>query len=111
MKLALVPLVFGACADDGAGPRLSDVTPARAVPGAAVELAGERFCGSTGECATVAAIVDLGLDPPLLRARVLAYAATSATIEIPALATPGLTSLVLTVDGRASNALDFEVLP
>jgi hypothetical protein len=111
VKLALVPLVFGACADDGTGPRLHDVTPAQAAPGAAVALAGERFCGGAGECESVAAIVDLGLDPPLLRARVLAYAASSATIEIPALATPGATSLVLTVDGRSSNALDFEVLP
>ncbi len=103
-------LALGACADDG-GPRLDQVTPSTARPGASVELTGRRFCGETLSCLGIAAKVELGLDPPMIEAMVFAYSDNVATIQIPSFAPPGKTALVLTVDGRSSNSLDFEVLP
>jgi hypothetical protein len=103
-------LALGACADDG-GPRLDEVTPASARAGTSVQIVGRRFCGDSQACLGVAATVDLGLEPPIVQAMVFAYSDTVATIQIPTTATPGKTELVLTVDGRSSNSLDFEVLP
>jgi hypothetical protein len=129
-------LALGACADDG-GPRLDDVTPASAGPGASVEITGRRFCGAAvargqeidrwsersedhrllgprvplaGACLGVAAKIELGLNSPIV-AMVFTYSDSTATIQIPSIAMPGTTELVLTVDGRSSNALEFEVLP
>ena len=109
MKLAALVVWGGGCADDG-GPRLSSVSPASAGIGASVELRGDRFCGATANCADAGGHVELGITQPLVQAPVLDYADTSATIQIPALAPSGTTSIVLTVDGRSSNALAFEVL-
>jgi hypothetical protein len=112
VKLAVLGLglALGACADDG-GPRLDEVMPASAPPGSSVEIVGRRFCGETTSCLGVAAKVELGLEPPIVQAMVFAYSDSVATIQIPAVATPGKTAIVLTVDGRSSNTLDFEVLP
>jgi hypothetical protein len=98
------------CADDG-GPRLSAVTPAAARRGATVTVAGSRLCGARADCASAAGEVDLGLDPPMVRATVVGYSDTSAQIVIPGAAPVGGTSLIVTVGERSSNALDFEVLP
>jgi hypothetical protein len=46
----------------------------------------------------------------MVQARILAFADTMATIEIPVIAMPGATDILLTVDGRTSNPLAFEVL-
>ena len=107
---AVVLVVIGACTADDGGPSLTDVTPASAAAGASVALTGERFCGTRADCVGVAAKVELGIDAPIVVAPVLAYAATSATIQVPMLAAAGATELVLTVDGRSSNALPFEVI-
>ena len=103
-------LALGACADDG-GPRLDEVTPASAQAGASVEITGRRFCGTAVTCLGVAAKVEIGLDPPVVQAMVFTYTDMTATIQIPSISMPGKTDIVLTVDGRSSNALDFEVLP
>jgi hypothetical protein len=107
--------VFGlafliACADDG-GPRLSAVTPPAAARNATVTITGQRLCGARGECTTAAGEVQLGLDPPMVRAVVVSYSDTSAQIVIPPVTPIGPTVLIVTVDDRSSNALDFEVLP
>jgi hypothetical protein len=85
-------------------------TPSSAGIGASVELAGERLCGEHADCVAVAAKVELGIDPPMVQARILAYADTMATIEIPVIAPPGDTDILVTVDGRTSNPLAFVVL-
>jgi hypothetical protein len=105
-----VALVGIGCTDDG-GPGLASATPAAAVRGATVTLAGSRLCGQTGDCAGAGGEVDLGVGLPEVRAPVTAYAETSIDIVIPALAPVGATKLVLTVNEQASNALAFEVLP
>ncbi|MCX5742666.1 MAG: hypothetical protein NT062_09240 [Proteobacteria bacterium] len=100
--------LVGGCLDDG-GPRLDSVTPATAKRGAMVTIEGARFC--SGGCATTTGEVLLGLALPQIRANVLAYADTMATIAIPSIAPLGATELVLVVDGTSSNALAFEVTP
>jgi len=109
---ALVGLgvLAGGCADDG-GPRLDGVVPAAASRNAAVTITGRRLCGASGDCATAGGEVDLGLALPMVRAIVMSYSDTSAAIVIPPVAPVGATALIVTVDERSSNALDFEVLP
>jgi len=101
---------FPACADDG-GPRLDTASPASAMPGAMVTLAGERLCGQTHDCTTAAGSVVFGVDPPQLQATIVSYGDATAVVSVPAIAPVGMTAIVVNVDGRASNALPFEVLP
>lgn len=98
-----------ACADDG-GPRLLAATPAAAPRNAMVMLTGQRLCGG-GDCSTAAGEVQIGTEPPMVRAIVVSYADTAAQIVIPPVTPIGKTQLIVTVDERSSNALDFEVLP
>ncbi|HEU4726601.1 MAG TPA: IPT/TIG domain-containing protein [Kofleriaceae bacterium] len=108
---ALVAGLVGAgCADDG-GPRLDAVSPAAASRNATVTITGRRLCGARGDCSRATGEVDLGLDPPMVRAIVVSYADTRAQIVIPPVAPVGSSALIVTVDERSSNALDFEVLP
>ena len=97
-----------ACANDG-GPRLLTVTPASAPRSATVLLTGQRLCG--GECTTAAGEVQIGTEPPMVRAIVVSYSDTAAEVVIPPVTPIGTTALIVTVDERSSNALDFEVLP
>lgn len=97
-------VLLAACAET-TGPHLSSATPQSASHGATVTLAGERLCA--GDCAHAAGMFDIGN----ARAAVVALTDTSAQITIPDLAPAGKTSIVLTVDDSASNALAFEVLP
>ena len=109
IRLVVVLALVGACADDG-GPRLEAVTPASAARGVAVTITGTRFCGVAGDCASAGGQVQVGLDQPV-RAELVGYDATAAKIIVPQAAPSGATDLVLTVDGRSSNALAFQVLP
>jgi hypothetical protein len=104
--LALLP----ACADDG-GPRLLAVTPVSAPRGAMVTVTGTRLCGPGADCASAAGEVAIGRDPPMVRAIVTDYSDSAAQLVIPPVAPVGATALIAIVDERASNALDFEVLP
>ena len=101
-------LVLVGCTDDG-GPRLTQAMPAMAGIGASVELSGTRLCGQHVDCVAVPAKVEFGIASPIVEAQITALSDTHATIQVPVLASAGATSIVLTVDGRSSNALDFTV--
>jgi hypothetical protein len=103
-------LATAGCADDG-GPRLDSVTPPAAAHSATLTLAGRRLCGASGDCSHAGGEVQLGLDPPMVRVVVTSYSDTAATLVVPAAAPVGKTALIVTVNERSSNALDFEVLP
>jgi hypothetical protein len=100
----------GACSDDG-GPRLDAVMPAAATRNATVTITGTRLCGVSDDCTTAAGEVQLGLDPPMVRAIVTSYSSTAAQVVIPPIAPVGETAVFVVVNERSSNALDFEVLP
>jgi hypothetical protein len=103
-------LALAGCADDG-GPRLDAVTPAAAPRNTTVTIAGHRLCGASGDCARAAGEVDLGFDPPMVRAVVVSYSDSAAQVVIPPAAPVGPSVLIATVNERSSNALDCEVLP
>ena len=107
---ALAAPVHG-CVGDSGGPRLDAVAPIAASRNATVMLTGVRLCGPMADCATAAGEVQLGLDPPVVRAVVVGYTDTVASIVVPAAVALGPTQLVVTVDDRVSNALAFTVLP
>ncbi len=107
----LVALLVGACVADDGGPRLDTATPTSAQPDAMVTITGTRLCGASMDCNAVDATFQIGLQLPSVDAQVAAYTETSATIVIPDDAPVGMTSIVVTVDDKASNALSFEVLP
>ena len=101
-------VALAACADDG-GPRLDMAAPSAARANERVTLTGRRLCD--GDCATAAGEIQLGLSVEPVRVAIAAYDDTSATIAIPPAAPVGATSIIVVVNGRSSNALDFEVLP
>ncbi|MGE0867755.1 MAG: IPT/TIG domain-containing protein [Kofleriaceae bacterium] len=103
-------LVLAGCTDDG-GPRLRSVTPVAAARGTSVTIEGDRLCGSAGDCGSAGGEVQIGLELPYAKATVTSYTDTRAEIVIPSVAPTGPTELVITVDGRSSNSLGFEVLP
>lgn len=111
-ELAMLGTIAGCstgCGDDG-GPRLDSVSPASAPHGAMVTVEGRRLCGEPSNCETAAGELQVGLELPALKANVLEYSETRAVIVVPDLAPAGRTVLIVTVNERTSNALDFEVL-
>jgi hypothetical protein len=93
---ALLALLLGGCGSDAQSPALQAVLPDRAAPGAQVDLVGDRLVGNSEVHfgGTAAEIV-------LREARRL-------RVIVPKVA-PGLQLVVVTVDGRVSNALSFTV--
>ena len=106
MKRAAALLVAAGCASTG--PRLDSVVPALAAPGDLVQLTGTGFCGTTGDCATVAAQVELGVNPPYYQAAVMSWDVGGGQIIVPDMPT-GETNLVIDVNDDSSNALSFIV--
>jgi len=109
IRVGAALLVFCACADDH-GPRLESATPAAASAGAIVIITGTRLCGESADCETAGGAIRIGLDNPV-QAMIIGYTDTAAQLRIPSIAPIGETVFVATVNERASNALDFEVLP
>jgi hypothetical protein len=103
-------LLLAACTTEP-GPHLDSATPSSAPRAATVILAGERLCGTSPDCLSVTATIQLGLELPVIDAVISTYSDTSATIVIPDLAPLGATSIVVTINNRASNALPFEIGP
>jgi hypothetical protein len=108
--LALGWLACAGCSDDK-GPRLDSASPTAAARNGVVVIAGRRLCGPQGDCAQAGGEIQLGIDPPTVRASIVSYSDTSAQISIPPAAPVGATVLIAVVNERSSNALDFEVLP
>lgn len=108
--LALAGCALVGCSDDD-GPRLDSASPAAASRNGVVALAGHRLCGPQGDCARAGGEVQVGIDLPVVRANIVSYSDTGAQIMIPSVAPIGATVLIVTVNERSSNALDFEVLP
>ncbi len=116
MKLAVAAIGLAAC-QPAAGPMLDALEPAQGVRGVMVTVRGVGFCGAgaaadDGSCTSLPpGAVDFGLDLPMARARVVSWSAAAIDVTVPAAAPTGMTDVIVTVDGRSSNALAFEVLP
>ncbi|MBL8624917.1 MAG: hypothetical protein JNK64_26650 [Myxococcales bacterium] len=115
LSLGAALAALAACAPVD-GPRLDGLDPAAARRGATVTLTGRDLCGgtatATGACDPLpSGAVDFGLSPPMVRAPVRSWADAEIRVTVPSQVAAGATSVYVTVDGRTSNALDFEVLP
>ncbi len=102
-SLTRAVLLLAACAQTN-GPHLASATPSSGPTGTTVTLAGERLCD--GNCATAGGEITFGD----ARAPIVALTDTSAQVVVPDAAQIGNTSIVLTVNDTASNALSFLVL-
>ena len=103
-------LLWVGCVDDG-GPRIDRVSPPAAAAGATVEVVGERFCAGAASASCheeVAGFVTFGLEPPQRRGLIASWTDSRIQVVVPAQA-PGSADVIVTVDGRSSNAADFEV--
>lgn len=101
MRAAL--LFVAACAQSN-GPHLTSVTPSQGPYGSSVMIVGERLC--EGDCMTAGGEVTFGD----ARAPIASLTDTSAVVMVPGGAPIGKTSIVLTVNDTASNALSFVVV-
>lgn len=110
MRLALATAVLGAGCAGVDGPHVTGLAPARARRGELVVLAGEGFC--PGGCAAAPqGAVDFGVELPQVRAPVVRWDATEIQVTVPQSIAVGATVVIVTVDDRSSNAVDFEVIP
>ncbi|MBZ0235847.1 MAG: IPT/TIG domain-containing protein [Deltaproteobacteria bacterium] len=116
MKSVAAALGLAAC-QPGSGPTIDRVVPAQGTRGAMVTVHGDGFCGEgrgagDGTCTTLPpGSVDFGLELPMARALVLSWGETAIAVTVPDAARVGATEVIVTVDGRSSNAGAFEVLP
>jgi hypothetical protein len=93
-------------------PVIASVTPASAPRGETVELAGERFCELADDsCAPFSGSVAFGLELPQIRAVPVSWAPQRIRLVVPQNVADGATVIVVTVDGRTSNAVEFTVAP
>lgn len=102
-------LLLAACSADESGPKLASASPASATHGASVIVTGEHLCLSR-PCEQTGGTVQLGLGTSV-QAIVTDATDTRWAFVVPAAAPVGDTEIVITVNGRSSNALSFEVLP
>jgi len=109
MIRAVVALALaGGCVDDG-GPRMTALIPATATPGAVIEIDGERFCGPKGDCVNLAASIELDAQPSVIDLLPVTWSSNLVDAQIAAGSPTGTFQLVMTVDGRSSNALSLVV--
>ena len=99
----MAALLVAGCAQTN-GPHLGSATPSQGPYGTTVTIAGERLCG--GDCMTAGGELTFGD----ARAPLVALTDTSAQVVVPDGAVIGKTSIVMTVNDTASNALAFVVL-
>ena len=96
-------LLAAGCAQTN-GPHLASVTPSQGPYGTTVTIAGDRLCD--GDCMTAGGELTFGD----ARAPVVMLTDTSAQAVVPDGAVIGKTSIVMTVNDTASNALAFVVV-
>jgi hypothetical protein len=115
LRLCAVVGLLGACAPVD-GPQLDGIDPGAAARGQTVRVGGVGFCGgrdaADGSCASPpSGAVDFGLRLPSARAAVVAWGELAIDVVVPDAVDRGATTVYVTVDGRSSNGLSFEVLP
>ena len=109
MKAALAAAVVAGCAGVEA-PELDTAMPASARRGDPVVLTGTGFC--VPDCDTSpAGSVAFGVEIPQIRGVVVTWNETAIQVVVPQSVATGSTEIVVSVNDRSSNALEFEVLP
>ena len=103
----LVALVACSANDDFPSPQISSVTPARAVPGTTIAIAGSYFCHQKDNedplaCANIGSV---SFDTSTASAST--YTDTSVMVEVPN--NPGAVQIRITVAGDVSNGVGFTI--
>ena len=117
VRLASLALAAGLGGGAAPGPTVDAVAPVAAARGADIVLTGAGFCGAGAITAARTCVdlpsgaVDVGLRASIVRAPVRSWGAETIVVTVPTQAALGATAIYVTVDGRSSNAVDFEVLP
>ena len=136
LRCVIVLAVLAACNnDDSPAPRIDRVAPPQAKIGEVIDILGERFCALAeepppppadanpgpidagvidatprgGEDPCAAGFVTFGPIDGLTLLDAEEWTDTRITIRVPQIG-PGPTSIVVTVNGRQSEAADFEVI-
>lgn len=113
LACTLLLVAASACADED-GPRLDAIAPAAATAGERVVLTGARLCGAgqvseDGACEPLpVGQVSFGIDPPVTGG-IVAWRDDRIEALVPMSAPIGDVLVVVTVDGRSSNGLSFEI--
>ena len=113
---AVAAVALAGC-DPGQAPQLDALSPEQARAGARVVISGTGLCGralaSDGvRCdESLVGRVYVGTEPPQIAATVTAWSDQDLEFIVPLSAPTGATRVVVVVDGRSSNALDFVLLP
>ena len=111
--ISIAVLSFAACGNSVA-PVITSITPTSGQRGDTVELDGTGFCtaDATGDCASLpSGGITFGIEDIGIEAEIVSWAPTKASAVVPSLVAVGTEELIITVDGNASNAIDFTVLP
>jgi hypothetical protein len=104
--LVVCCLVAGCTGTDG--PHLDAVSPTAGAPGDDVTLTGSGFCGD-GDCDPLpAAYVSFGIDPQI-DGVITAWSEGEIGARVPQGVATGEILIVVTVDGRSSNGVWFEI--
>jgi uncharacterized protein (TIGR03437 family) len=99
------------------GPLVDEIVPASARRGEQVVIGGARFCAGrvavdSDECEQLpVGGVQFGLEIPQVTAPVVTWNDVTIRVEVPDSVADGTTEIVVTANGRSSNAIDFEVVP
>ncbi len=103
--------------DQVPAPRIDELLPATARAGEMVEVVGSGFCGDAGTmedgetCATpVSGIVSFGIGDQVARGTVVSWKAGRIQVTVPPGLPAGVTSVVVTVSGVPSNAVDLTII-
>jgi hypothetical protein len=117
--LLTVSTVVG-CGDDegGSNPRIDSLAPAQATVGATLDVLGVRFCGPDSaavmdddSCVELPnGFVTFGIEPGITRGQVVSWKGTRIQVKVPGSLAPGVTKVIVTVNGLASNPRDFTVV-
>lgn len=97
LALLLPVLLSASCGDDPVDPRVEAILPDHGQPGDQVDVVGERFAGTERQ-------VSFGGAP----VQVTQWHEGRVRVVVPALAA-GLTLVVVTIDGRPSNPVNFRI--
>lgn len=111
-----LPLALAGC-ETVDGPVIDRLEPSTAGHGDLVTARGHAFCGPDragpdGACTSApSGAVDLGLALPMSRAAILSWTDEAIAFQVPATVPSGASAVIVTVDGRSSNAATLQVNP
>jgi hypothetical protein len=113
VRLLVAAAVLAGCGGGIEPPAIQVVAPSTAPRGAEVTIRGAGFCEpeAEGGCAPFSGSVAFGIEIPQVRAVPVTWTEDTIRAPVPQSVDVGPTHIIVTVDGRSSNAADFTVAP